>query len=127
MKSEHKVLYEKIDKFLATQNPTDSGWAKVADGEMGDLGTIFDQIIRYKYEEDADGDLPIDFMLVNRNHERFILSGFVNITPYDISEENKTHEVFIALLRALNIITEQVQLFFRFERELSIVEKKKEE
>ena len=127
MKPEHKTLHEKIDKFLAIQNSADSGgWAKVKDGEMGELGIIFDQIIRYKYEEDADGDLPIDFMLVNRNRERFILSGFENKTLYDRGDNDHVHEIFIALLRALNSITEQVQLFFRFDFEISVVAKRKD-
>ena len=63
-----KALENRIEKFLAVkvESGPGGGWAPATYDEMHKLYDILTDIIAAKYERDADGDLPIEVILVNR-------------------------------------------------------------
>ena len=61
-----KRLLARIDAFLKERKKSDGGYAPVTDDEMGQLRTIIDGLIALKYEEDPDGDHPVDVILTDR-------------------------------------------------------------
>lgn len=62
-----KALLEKIAKFCDDRRRSeDGGWAEVRDGDLDALGRILYEIIEAKWQKDADGDVPINFRVVDR-------------------------------------------------------------
>jgi len=59
-----------IDRFLEDHRESDGGYAKVTTEDIHLLYEIVRELIAFKCEEDPDGDLPIEFEIVNRRtHE----------------------------------------------------------
>jgi len=58
-----------LNNFLASGQNSDphGGWSPVSNDEMSELQNIIYALIRLKWAEDNDGDLPIEFKLINRN------------------------------------------------------------
>lgn len=59
-------LLQLLNKFLAIQSESHGGWAPVGEDDVSNLDTIIYEIIKTKYEEDPDGDLPINFIITDR-------------------------------------------------------------
>jgi hypothetical protein len=60
-------ISERIAAFLANgQTPSQGGFAAVAEDELEQLHGIIHALIGAKYEVDPDGDLPVEFSLVDR-------------------------------------------------------------
>lgn len=60
-------LAKKIDAFLAEKRKSEGGgWAEIKPDDVDALYDIVLDLITAKCEFDADGDLPIEFTLVNR-------------------------------------------------------------
>lgn len=78
MDREH--LSNLLNNFFTKRGESDGGWAEVLPDDIDKLYEIIDTILRLKYETDSDGDLPIEYMLVNRNIEHFI---WPCILPYE--------------------------------------------
>lgn len=99
-------LIKKINKFLETRNESyRGGWAKVSDQDMNDLWNIIDNLLSLKFSEDADGDLPINIHINNRNiNEKMHFRP----VPYD---HNNFEEAFRIALSNLRIATERVGHF----------------
>jgi hypothetical protein len=64
--SKKDTLFKRIDAFLAEKKKSNGGYAPVTDQEMQQLRDIFDRLVALKYEQDPDGDLPVDAILVDR-------------------------------------------------------------
>ena len=62
-----KSLNNKIDKLLKKKVKSHGTWGEVTTPDLEDLCEIFDGLIRLKYQCDADGDFPVDFMLIDRS------------------------------------------------------------
>lgn len=76
-------LLKDLEAFLAVRVEGDGdGWAPVSDEDEESLYDIFKQIIALKWGTDADGDLPINFALVDRN-DGYLQDFFI---PYDPDE-----------------------------------------
>lgn len=60
-------LKDMIEGFLAERRESDGGYAPVTDLDMEQLYTIMDMLLDRKFGEDPDGDLPIEYKLINRN------------------------------------------------------------
>jgi hypothetical protein len=61
-------LDDKLDAFFAERvESKQGGWAEVSYEDQAEIILLFDAILRAKYEADADGDLPIEFKIINRN------------------------------------------------------------
>jgi hypothetical protein len=57
--------------FDGPKSESDGGYAKVSDDDWYELHDLFYGLIEARWEEDPDGDLPVEFRLTNRNtHER---------------------------------------------------------
>ena len=70
MAKNRRPLNNLFVNFLKKKGKSDGGWAEVSDDDIDDLHEIMEELLVLKYEEDADGDLPIEFVITNRNtHE----------------------------------------------------------
>jgi hypothetical protein len=60
-----------IDKFLAERRVSDGGYAPATEDDINLLYQVVDSLLLEKWQEDLDGDLPVDIKIVNRHtHER---------------------------------------------------------
>jgi hypothetical protein len=87
-------LKNQIENFLEHERKsTKGGWAAVTKEDLQDLGHIINELIAEKCEPDADGDYPINFVLVNRRQcEPF------NFLPMRYSHEYPEEALDIAIL-----------------------------
>ena len=60
------ALDKLIDKFLAERRKSDGGWAPVTERDLGQLYIIVEKIIGMKWGQDPDGDLPIEWKIIDR-------------------------------------------------------------
>lgn len=70
MSSVPAKLQAKLENFLATRSESEGGYAPVSSQDERNLHEILNALIAAKFEEDPDGDLPINFVLVNRTREQ---------------------------------------------------------
>lgn len=61
------ALNAKMNEFFESTGESDGGWAKVEKDDLSSLYDIIVDIVALKYETDADGDLPINIALCDRN------------------------------------------------------------
>jgi hypothetical protein len=59
-------IFERLRKFFEVKKESTGGWAPVENDEVATLADIFNDIIHNKYEMDPDGDVPINFRLIDR-------------------------------------------------------------
>jgi len=65
------VLIKKITEFLLSPRKSQrGGWADVTQEDVHQLWDIIFRLVELKFQRDADGDLPIEWNLVNR-HETY--------------------------------------------------------
>lgn len=78
-------LIQSISAFLAERRESEyGGWAAITLEDMEQLDEIVHQLVEAKCEPDADGDRPVQIILVNRTiHEPM---HFIPV-PYDIKAE----------------------------------------
>jgi hypothetical protein len=96
-KISNEELLERIKTFLSVKIENDGGRAPVFEDDWVRLHGIFEKLIAAKWEEDQDGDLSVEYDIVNRNiHERM---HFVPI-PY-AHYKNSVTEIDAILERAL--------------------------
>jgi hypothetical protein len=65
-------IFTLIDDYLIGEQKQASGggYPKVTVEELRDLSRVIEGMIHYKYGRDADGDLPLYAILVDRTRER---------------------------------------------------------
>ena len=64
-------LFFLITTFLAEERKSEGSWAPVTDEDMDGLHDIIERLIELKFEEDCDGDHPVEWKLINRTtHHR---------------------------------------------------------
>lgn len=61
-----KRLEAKLEKFLARKAESNGGWADLNQQDMQLLNDFLWALREAKCEKDADGDIPLEFTLVNR-------------------------------------------------------------
>jgi len=61
-----------VSDFLEKpRSVSDGGWAPVSEEDFKELGDVIHDLIRARWGEDPDGDLPVEFDLINRTtHQR---------------------------------------------------------
>lgn len=65
-----KSLENAIEAFLADKRKSRGGWAEVTQTDMDLLVKVCNELRQGKCQRDPDGDIPIEFDLVNRcTHE----------------------------------------------------------
>jgi hypothetical protein len=73
------TIHERIDKFLVERRRSTGGWAEVRPEDITALHKILDMLLERKFEKDPDGDLPIEYCIVDRT--RFERLSY-EATPY---------------------------------------------
>lgn len=68
MRTTVKNLLALVEAFVAEPvwAAPGGGWAPVAEGDVEKLAKIVSTIIGLKYKTDADGDVPVEFHLIDR-------------------------------------------------------------
>jgi hypothetical protein len=103
------ALQAKIAAFLEKRTPAGDGggWATVRPEEVEELHAIMAAIVALKYQGDADGDLPINWVLIDRT--RFEPLHFAPV-PYHhkATTAEEREEVFDATLFNLQIASDRV-------------------
>jgi len=61
-----KSLNNRIDKLLKKKIKSHGTWGKVTMEDLEEMCEIFCGIIELKYQPDADGEYPVDFMINDR-------------------------------------------------------------
>lgn len=81
MRTSVKNLLARVEEFVREQARAGDGggYAKVEPTDVPEIAVILHEMLACKYPKDADGDLPINFKLVDRTV--FEPSHFFNI-PY---------------------------------------------
>lgn len=67
MSATRRSLANRIEKFLRERRHSDGGYAPVTESDFKQLDAILYQLIELKFARDPDGDLPINYKLINRN------------------------------------------------------------
>ncbi len=60
-------LHQKIEDFIAEKRESDGGYAPVIERDMELLEEIIEGLVEAKFERDPDGDLPVEWNLINRH------------------------------------------------------------
>lgn len=82
-----KELLLQIEEFLSERRGSEyGGWAEITKQDMTDLSLIIKGLIRLKCEDDADGDVPIEFALCNRRENHFAIDPYFITLPYHADE-----------------------------------------
>lgn len=79
-------LMVQINAFLLDQRKSEGGYALVTNQDIQDLHSIVSRLIVEKCERDPDGDLPIDFTIINRREKHFAIDPWINALPYRADE-----------------------------------------
>lgn len=85
-KHELKVLNNLIADFLAERRKSDGGFAPVTEQDLNQLCSIMEKLTGMKWGRDADGDLPIDWEIIDRT--RFERMHFQPV-PYQHKAQNE--------------------------------------
>lgn len=115
-----KILENKINKFLSERrNSVGGGWAQITSQDVLSLYDIIDLLIQEKCEKDADGDLPIEFKLINRRtHEklRFSPIPYYGVSSKEEDSPEKMDLIQEELMYNLTRATSELDQFYRHQR-----------
>ena len=89
-------LYGLLDRFLKERRLSEGGWASVLDEDKGLLTELLSEWIRLKFQRDPDGDLPVQFKLIDRN---IYLSSVYRLVPYEHKNPSEALKAALANLR----------------------------
>jgi len=108
-------IQQKVADFCVDQRVSDdTGWAKVTDTDIDNLSDIIQDLIIIKCERDVDGDLSVEFDLINRRKFRRIL--YFNKVRYSYSHGQKmtdpAHPIQ-TLAKAVETASEQLSCAIR--------------
>lgn len=94
------LLDSLIDRFLEDHRESEGGYAKVTTEDIHLLYEIIRELIELKCDKDPDGDLPIEFEIVNlRTHEPMHYGQ----VPYRDIYDEKEPVPFIERVRVLQM------------------------
>lgn len=115
-----------IDRFLEDHRESDGGYAKITTEDIHLLYEIVRELIELKCDEDPDGDLPIEFEIVNRRTHESMHYGQV---PYRDGTDDQDPIPFIEMVRILqmnlNIAANRLDNEFSVEYHRETVKQKK--
>jgi len=109
-------LQKALADFVSVQSQSDGGYATVDSTDIGDMYDIIYTMIRLKYEQDPDGDYPIDVRLANRTKERFVS---VPSIPYGHDVESpeellKRGEKIYMITSAINELSSELSTYMNY-------------
>lgn len=108
---ERKVLNKLVDKFLAERRVSDGGWAPVTERDLEQLCAIIDRIIRAKWGKDSDGDLPVEWWLIDRT--RFQRMHYAPVPYGDEAKDELALERLNLVLMNANIANRELDVTLR--------------
>lgn len=129
-KEEKKLkLSRLIENFLEVRIENDhQRWTQVPNGSLNDMYDIIRTLISLKFEEDTDGDLPVEVYLNDRSKNGPFLYSAI---PYYIGLENMSYLEIMNLLekslRNLNHAKNEVSTIVNYAASLSFTKTKEEE
>ncbi len=92
-----------IDRFLEDHRESEGGYAKITSEDISLLREIVQWLIELKCDSDPDGDLPIEFEVVNRRtHERMYYGQVPYRESYD-PEDEQERIPFMEMVRVLQM------------------------
>ncbi len=91
-----KQLADMINEFLMVHKVSGGGWPEVTLNESIQLNDILYMLVYLKWDKDPDGDLPIDWILVDKT--KYQLPPFIPVKHSWPSEKKDRAEI----LRDLN-------------------------
>jgi hypothetical protein len=94
-------LIKLIQCFLSDRRHSTGGYAEVKPEDMGILSRIMLRLIERKFEVDPDGDLPVEFQLIDRT--RYEPMHFEPV-PYMHKSKNEKDREDIFSLHMLNLV-----------------------
>lgn len=104
-------LVKMIDSFLEKRGfSKDGGWAEVESDDICGLIDIVYLLLELKYECDADGDLPVNFQLINRT-EYLSVSRLLLPYPEKVESVEKLVKYLIRASLILKGDSERVEWF----------------
>jgi hypothetical protein len=89
-------LNKLIETFLYEKRFSDGSWAEVKPEDISVLHKIIQSLLELKFQRDADGDLPIEWALVDRTRE---YNPFLFYCSMRYPHKLKTLGEYINLLR----------------------------
>jgi hypothetical protein len=108
-----KNLKDLINSFLSEPRKSSGGYAPVTEADMHDLHNIIGQLINEKWEDDPDGDSPIDYKLIDRT--KYEPDHFYTL-PY-VNGPNSDLENYLDLaLTNMKIAIEKADIAMKFKR-----------
>jgi hypothetical protein len=139
----NKKLENKINAFLKEKRNGHGDWATPTDSDIKQLENIIYLLIDSKFKADYKGTNVIEFQMVNRKKERFLLPEMFNIIePSDsfIERANYLHKEELdkmdnekymqkinCLSDAINIISSELSIINRVAWSVTLDNKKKQE
>lgn len=94
------AILEKVSKFLDTYSEGDGGWSPVSTEDFIEARELMDEILRYKFRPDPDGDGTVQFKLIDRN-KGYDPCPFVIQYPHKITTDE---ERFYTISRCNSVI-----------------------
>ena len=92
-----------IDHFLGDHRESKGGYAEITHEDIKELHEIVRELIELKCDRDPDGDLPIEFEIVNRRtHERMNYGQVPYRESYD-PEDEQERIPFMEMVRVLQM------------------------
>jgi hypothetical protein len=104
-----------IDRFLEDHRESDGGYAKVTTEDIRELHEIVQWLIELKCDTDPDGDLPIEFEIVNRRTHERMHYGQVPYRDGETGESIPFLEMMRILQMNLNIAANRLDTEFSVE------------
>jgi len=76
-----KTILKMVEKFLADRRySVDGGWTEVEPKDIEQLHELIRALLGAKFELDADRDLPVEFILIDRTRQRPV---HFTLLPYE--------------------------------------------
>ena len=114
MSKTRKTLNKLLDEFLKKKSKSDGRYAKISQEDMDCLYEILYTLRELKCEKDSDGDIPLEFRVIDRNtHEssNFFATRYTHTLH---SAEERKRELSLRLAN-LNMATHSIEQLIRSE------------
>lgn len=125
MRSRLKALLARIEAFSNAEKAATpgGGYAPVNQTEIEELASILRDMIALKYQADADGDVPVEFQIVDRT--RFERTHFFAI-PYthDAKRAADYEEAITDAMTNVSIATQKLRVLLDCRRRHALKEAK---
>lgn len=103
-------LLKKIENYIDYRRNSNGGYAKIHDSDIVELNDIIYKIIELKCQADANGDYPIECILVDRRKERQLHPVKISYNSYIMKNNPLMHGGKIELLvNKIQVLTNELK------------------